>query len=118
MLITDTVNGVAGNITGFTTAGSALSTAIIGWVMFWRSTARLIPTEWKNKYVARFFKILNIICKCLGFDFPDIAQIDWKHWRIVTRTELTATKVVQAAVEPESVKADPPPPAAPTDIQS
>jgi len=112
MIITDFVNKIAENLSGLTAAGTALSTAIIGWVMFWRSTARLIPTEWKNYYVDAFFKSLYTMCKILGFDFPDIARIDWKHMRIITRAELTATQVVAAAVIPEVVQENPQPPAA------
>ena len=110
-MITDFVNKIAEGLQGLTVAGTALSTAIIGCVMFWRSTAKLIPTEWKNPVIDRIFKTIHLIARCLGADFPDIAYIDWRHFRVVTRAELMATKVVNAAVIPQAVIVNPPPPA-------
>lgn len=111
MIVTDFVNDISKNIDGLTEAGTALSTSIIGWVMFWRATAKLIPTEWKNPFMRWVFGALNLIAKCLGLDFPDIAKVDWKHFRIVTKQEVMATKVVNAAVVAEAVIENPPPPA-------
>ena len=113
MILTEWVNHLAVGLTGLTEAGTALSVAIVGWVMFWTRTAKLIPTEWSNPYIASFFQSLNLVCRILGLDFPDIAQIDWKHFRIVTKSELTASKIVEAKVVPEAVIDNPPPPAAP-----
>ena len=113
MLITDYVNSVSTGLSGLTVAGTALSTAIIGWIMFWRSTAKLIPTEFANPYLAVIFRALNLVCKILGLDIPDIAKFDWHNMRIVTKSEVVATKIVNAVVIPASVVENPPPPAAP-----
>ncbi len=113
MVITEYVNNAAVGLTGFTAAGAALSTAIIGWVMFWTRMAKLIPTEWKNPFLGHMFKILNLICRILGFDWPDIAKIQWWPFRIITRAELTATQVVAAAVIPAAIETNPQPPAVP-----
>lgn len=118
MFITNFVNKIAENLSGLTAAGSALSTAIIGWVMFWRSTARLIPTEWKNPVLGGIFKMLHTVCTILGLDLPDIAKIDWHRRRIITKGELVATQVVNAAVIPSAVVENPSPPAAPTTKES
>jgi len=115
MIITETVNSVADSLTGFTAAGAALSTAIIGWVLFWTRMAKLIPTEWPNPVLRTIFRVLNLTCRIFGLDWPNIAQVQFKPFRVVTHAELTATKVVNAAVVPEAVIDNPPPPAAPTE---
>lgn len=111
MMITDLVNGIAEGLTGFVTAGAALSASIALWLAFWTRTAKLIPTEFKNPYLRTIFTVMNLFCRCLGLDVSDIAKIQLRPFRIVTRQELMASQVVNAAVVPEAVKENPPAPA-------
>jgi len=111
MLIIDWINNAAEAITGVTVAGTALSTSIIAWIVFWTRMAKLIPTEWNNPFLAIIFRTLNLLCRILGFDWPDIAKIDWKNMRVITKQELTANQVVAAAVVPEAIVENPQPPA-------
>lgn len=112
-MITNFINGIATGLTGLTVAGTALSTAIIGWIMFWGRMAKLVPTEFSNPYLAVAFRTINIFCRIMALDIPDIAKIDWKHMRIVTKSEVIATQIVNAAVIPSAVIDNPAPPAAP-----
>lgn len=111
MIITEWVNNIATGLTGLTVAGTALSTAIIGWLVFWNKMAKLVPTEVENPYLKKFFRLANLFCRVLALDIPDIAFIDWKNMRIVTKAEFIASQIVSEAVKPAAAVVNPAPPA-------
>lgn len=113
MIITDWVNTAAAGLTGFTAAGAALSVAIIGWMTFWRTTARLIPSNLSIPVLGPICRVLNMVCRILGIDVANIADIKRNGWKftIITKEQYTANKVVAAAVVPEAIVENPQPPA-------
>ena len=112
MFLIQTMTHVSDGLNTFTTAGNSFYAAVGVWLAFWRSLARGCPTEWKNRYVRYFFKTIYFICCVMGLYPPDIAKIDWKNWRIISRSEMTATRVVNASVKDPALVENPQPPAA------
>lgn len=116
MFITHFINHIANGVSGFTDAGTALMAAGAAWVLFWTRLAKLIPTQMQNPYLQTACQILNLFCRIMGADWADIAKIQWKPFRIITKQELLASQVVNASVVTEAKVEDPAPPAAPAAV--
>lgn len=54
--------------------------------------ARVIPTNWDNKFLRVLFKSLYVFFATVGMKVPDIAKIE--NGKIVTNVEAIAQKVV------------------------